>query len=623
MTEAIGPIFTGGGFETFEVKENGEGYKILYLPDKNNHKLQQEGRSPVYYWLPGNVRLARNSNTGDYKFRHLHFVGNPNPFGGEPVVGGHITFTTTVSYPPSVLKSAQDQLLEKFRGSDNRYWGWATSSTPEFRIIPINNNVTNIQGNETGWKLDGEGPGNITGGENAYSGMLDALHSELLWTGFHGTSGPIVIAQVLQIPVWTDTLNLKITGNWERIFQHFSSHANGRDWFWSADIKREFNDLKINGEIQVEIKVDGTNPDADEMRKLMEQHEELIIKQFMELATKIIFEPAPPTIEPARTTKRGYWGFGGGFALKSIQNSTNLNLHYEETLEFKYNKEFPISSSLEGFYNIVKDNPVNEQKYFERVFLGDLSAIIPFIIKPVVNWPNPEKNFAGEPVAFLSAQVGYPGSDGVVDFRRTTLFEKESLNVWSSAKTDPIVRKKMFEVSSPPQDWTPDKVYIKRKIHFIEPPSESEFPFTRIFVERNDIDLDPINGVLTNEYIIELRVDHVGILDVGPISLGAEIVNERHIVEVEFRALGKTFDGQERPITKIKWDYKTKNSDGYWKIYTGHSDYKPLYQYRVRVIEKAVIGESNGLEWQGPWEDCSGNGPLILKIPNKPLTSNS
>ncbi|MEW9579017.1 hypothetical protein U9K47_27435 [Bacillus toyonensis] len=114
----------------------------------------------------------------------------------------------------------------------------------------------------------------------------------------------------------------------------------------------------------------------------------------------------------------------------------------------------------------------------------------------------------------------------------------------------------MFEV--PPQDWTPDKVYIKRKIHFIEPPSESEFPFTRIFVKRNEIELDPINGVLTNVYFIELRVDHVGILDVGPISLGAEIVNERHIVEVEFRDLGKTFDGQERPSTKIKGTIKQK-----------------------------------------------------------------
>lgn len=47
MTDAIGPIFSGGGFETIELTENGEGYTILYLPDKNNQKLQQEGK-PLY-----------------------------------------------------------------------------------------------------------------------------------------------------------------------------------------------------------------------------------------------------------------------------------------------------------------------------------------------------------------------------------------------------------------------------------------------------------------------------------------------------------------------------------------------------------------------------------------------
>ncbi|TXR64503.1 hypothetical protein [Bacillus sp. AR18-7] len=622
MTDAIGPIFTGGGFETFEINENGEGYKILYLPDKNNHKLQQEGKPPVYYWVPGSVRLARNEVTGEYEFRHLHYVGNPDPFSGVPVAGGHVSFTTTVSYPPSVLKSSQDKLLERFRGSDKQYWGWTTSVTPEFRIAPITNNVTSLQGNEKGWLLDGEGPGNIIGGENAYSGMLDALHSELIWAGFHGTSSPINIEQLLQIPVWTETLNLKITGEWRRIFEHFSSHASGHGWFWASDIQTEFNNLIVNGGIKVEIKVDGTIPGADEMRKLMEQHQELIIKQFMDQATKMIFEPAPPTVEPARATKRGFWGFGGGFAVKLRRDITNLMLNYEETLDFKYNKEFPISSTLEGFYNHIKNDPSKEQKYFERVILGELSAIIPLIVVPVVKWPDPEKNFAGEPVAFLSAQIGYPSTDGVVSYNRTVVFEKGSPNIWSPDKTNPIIRKKMSEVTNPPQDWTADKVYIKRKLHFMEPPSVTDFPFTRIFVERNEIDLDPDIGTLTNEYNIELRVDHVGVLDVGPIVLGSDIANERQIVEVEFQALGKTFDGQERPITKIKWDYKTKDSEGYWKIYTGQFDYKPLYQYRVRVIEKAVIGENNGTEWQGPWEDCSGNGPLILKIPNKPLTPN-
>ncbi|WP_243466475.1 hypothetical protein [Methanosarcina mazei] len=75
MVDAVGPVFTGG-FEEFVVNgESGEQYTILYLPDRNNDQLQREGKAPVYYWVPGQVRLARFGDTGDFKFRHIHFVG--------------------------------------------------------------------------------------------------------------------------------------------------------------------------------------------------------------------------------------------------------------------------------------------------------------------------------------------------------------------------------------------------------------------------------------------------------------------------------------------------------------------------------------------------------------------
>ncbi|MEK5373492.1 hypothetical protein [Paenibacillus sp. FSL P2-0173] len=612
MTDAIGPIFSGGGFETIELTENGEGYTILYLPDKNNQKLQQEGKPPVYYWVSSQVRLARHAENGDFKFSLTHYSGDPNPTDNEGIgVGGMISFTTTIAYPPSVLKGSQEKLLERFKGSDKQYWGWTTSATPEFRIVPITSNATSILGNENGWRLDGEGPGNVTGGENAFFGMLDALHSELLWSGFHGGTSPIAIQQILQIPVWTEKLNLKITGKWSRIYNHFSTHLSAGGWYWSVDIQRVFNDLRVSGGIKVELQVDGTMPGADEMQKLMEQHQELILKQFMDQASKIIFEPAPPKAESAKATRgRNFWGFGGGFALKQVWDQTQVDLDYEETIEFRYNKEFPISSSLEGLRTIIQTNPDEEKKYFIRNYL-DLVKLVPIIVKPVINWPQPENHFAGEPVAFASVQIGYPMEEGSIHWE-PQVFEKGGSTSWEPQ----IVRKRKTDVLNPPQNWEPDKIFIKRKLHLVESPSADEFQM--IFVEKNDVDLDPGDqGTLTNEQTFDVRADHVGMLEVGPIVLGVEIPGPTWMIEVEFQALGNTHDGNERPVTKMMWKYESKDQTGYWKIYTGQLDYKPEFKYRVRVIEKGVLGEASGSEWQGEWERCVGNGPLVIKVPNR------
>jgi hypothetical protein len=60
MSDAVGPIFAGG-FQSIKAGQ----YELLYLPDLHNDLLQREGKAPVYYWMPGYVRLARmNVDTG-------------------------------------------------------------------------------------------------------------------------------------------------------------------------------------------------------------------------------------------------------------------------------------------------------------------------------------------------------------------------------------------------------------------------------------------------------------------------------------------------------------------------------------------------------------------------------
>ncbi|MEN8446562.1 MAG: hypothetical protein ABG776_16290, partial [Cyanobacteria bacterium J06555_13] len=299
MADTKGPVFTGQ-FEEFVVTENGESYTILYLADANNDDLQAEGKPPSYYWVPGKIRLAQQGDTGDYMFRHMHFVGVFNDDvnvgiekGQTEVSGGLLSFTTTSRYPTSVLKKAQKQLLERFKGSDDKYWGWRSPAAPRFAMLPIISNntyVTNLSPGRNGiapaqqssapsapaatgspttsgsgappsvstpppattrdligradpaqkiqhnrevrsssaidawaWNLQGQGPGSTTGGENAFSGMIGPFASELVWAGFHGTYSPIAVSQDLVFSVWSQTLSLTIIGDWENIYNHFST----------------------------------------------------------------------------------------------------------------------------------------------------------------------------------------------------------------------------------------------------------------------------------------------------------------------------------------------------------------------------------------------------------------
>lgn len=694
MSDPVGPVFAGG-FEEFVIQdEAGEGHTLLFLPDRNNDALQRERKPPVFYYIPEKVRLARNAANNDFKFRHIHFVGvfDESTAGIEKgeTSGGVLSLTTTSRFPPSVLKQAENQILERFSGRNDKYWGIRTRVAPQIRIAPITSNQTAISslapdasgatpslgigsgtggasspgvapapagGGEPGvpegprsrdfmqlgsrspwapvphgrefrgtqldawaWRIQGSGPGSITGGENAYGGVIGPIPSEIVWAGFHGTYSPLFVTQNLVMPMWSQLMRVKITGSWDRIFQHFSAHVNARYLWFSADIKAEFNNLRIKGDIKVEVDIDGTMPGAQEMEKMINQRIDLIVQQFTEQAKKVIFDPPPPQVEPAQASSSGgglfgaLFGYGAGVALKFRRDETQLNLNYEETRYFRYNQPHTISSSLEGFYNEIKNDPKAEGKYFQRLVLGDLNRKIFRIVKPVVNWPDKARNWAGEPVAFVSAQVGYPGSGGAIAWKPATFQKSDSPDltfrpVW--------IQWRKGEVASPPQGWELDATYMKRKIHLLEPPTESEFPFFHIDVEQNVIDLDPgPNGTLSNDNIMEARADSAGTLDVGPIALSVELQSTAEIVEVEMRAKGQRADGKNRAdkVTRFRFISSDQLEPRFWRIYTGQADFKSDYQYRVNVTVRGTLS-IKGQAWSGPWENAIGNGAIMINVP--------
>ncbi len=687
MTNAVGPVFAGG-FEQFVVNdESGESYTILFLPDRNNDQLQREGKPPVFYYVPEQVRLAQHGDRKDYKFHHVHFVGvfdedTSVGIGEGEVQGGVLSLTTTSRYPTAVLQQAQGQLLEKFRGRSDIYWGIRTTVAPDIRIAPIVSNITaitNLSPDASGavptatptpgggpvpgprdiipgarsaprsrevvyprqnglvrtvphgrnfraptaldawaWRLQGQGPGSVTGGENAYSGLVGAIPSEIIWAGFHGAYSPIVVAQNLLLPMWSQLMRIKITGSWERIFQHFSSHLNARYLWFSADIKAEFNNLRLNGDIKVEVDIDGTAPGADEMEKVIEKRIDTIVQQFTEQAKKVIFEPPMPDVKPAEAPSGGILSslFGGtaGLALRFRRDTTQVNLEYEETRYFRYLQPHTISSSMKGFFDQIKQDPDAEKKYFTRLVLGGLGRKVHRIIKPVVNWPEPARQWVGEPVAFVSAQVGYPDQQGIIQWKSEIFQSTDPADrTWEPV----FVQWRDGEVSNPPRDWDPSQTYVKRKVHLKEPPGESEYPFMKVTVEQNVIDLDRgPNGSLTNDNTLEVRADSAGVLDVGPIALGAELGTAQEVVEVEFRAMGKRADGSERSdkVTRFRWSFTDQNEPRYWRVFTGQLDFVPRYEYQVHVTVRGTLF-NKGMAWSGPWTAGAGNGPLMVQVP--------
>lgn len=693
---ARGPVFAGG-FETVTVTESGERYRLWYLPDLNNDELQKRGQAPIYYWIPNQVRLARHGDTGDYKFNLLHFVGvlsedtNVGVEGQEEVAGGTLSLTTTAAPPLNALQQSHQQILDRFRGESDHYWGWRTEAAPRFQPVPIGASATGISnlspnsdgsipgvptpggepgqpgsgnggngnnnGNNNGgtpappragmdrqlirphlatvpptvprnraarsnnldawhWQLYGEGAGSLDpAGENAFSGMIGSLPTAILWQGFRGTYSPIVVSNAMTLRVWSPTMTLHIEGNWERIFEHFSANAEGRAWWFSADIQVELNKMIIDGTIEVDLQLDETVPTSGNPREEANKRIEQITKLFMEQAKTRIFDPAPPQVTPAEADSGG--GLFGlfspkqaGFALNYRRDRTEVNLSYTQTESVRYEMTHVAKGSLEGFYDEIKADPDAENKYFTTVYLDDWDRKVTRFVTPVANWREQgSPDYTGDPIEYLSAEIGYPNTRGEVQWL-PHMFTADDDDTWHPA----MAQKKASDVVNAPEGWEPDKTFVRRRIHLTEPPSAVESPYVRYQVLENVIDLDPgENGTLSNVNNLEVRADAAGKLAIGPIDLSAVLENSKQMVEVEFEALDSDLNTISQ-AQRFVWNFDDQETDRYWVVFTGDPEYQPTFRYRVHVIVRGSIF-SSGQEWYGPWVESGGNGPFTVSVP--------
>ena len=747
MASPQGPVFEGS-LEEFAVTEGGEEYRILYLPDKNNEALQEEGKPPHYYWLPNKLRIARGPN-GDGKFHLTHFSGiqgEDETIGAEEdreVAGGVLALTVTGEPPDGVLEQAHEKLRAKFKGKDDRYWGWQVDAAPRFGVVPIASNITTLsniapdqdgnapglpepedlaeeersgegragegrameggedprggvnrartsggsrsaarsrprpggeaEGGESGssgsggappgtgaatgsgsgtsmargeisgppvpmrqlvdgpksipqrdldgqrsnldvWyvRMDGEGAGSIDpAGENAFSAILGSYPTAILWQGFHGSYSPMFAVNAMKLKVWSENIHLKITADSEDVYTHLSGHATGGYKWFKADLKGEFNKMVKEEVIDVELSIDGTTPDADEHMEAINKRMDLILDRFLKMAQDVIFKP-PEKEEAAEApeTKTSFFKpWGVGIALKARHDVTKMRLSYEESISTRYLMDHVVKSSLEGFYDEMKADPDAERKYFSRIFLSEWDAKVHRVAKPIVRWEDPAEDWVGDPVAFLSAQFGYPTTRGDVLWR-SEMFDQGNEGPWVAD----FERKSRSDVSDPPEGWDPDQTFIKRRVHYREPPGADEYPHAAIQIEKDRVELDPgERGTLTSEVNHEVRVNT---LRVGPITLDAFLSGPNEYVEVAFRAAGTTDEGEEREWVRLGWRADDQDEPRFWLVYPGQTDFVPSFTYQVRVVVKGSLTTA-GKEWVGPERRVDGSGPLMVDVPTQ------
>ncbi|HEU5145442.1 MAG TPA: hypothetical protein VFT90_01945, partial [Chryseosolibacter sp.] len=341
--------------------------------------------------------------------------------GNEEVAGGVLAFTVTSAPPDHVLQQSQDQITQLFQGKSDFFWGIRSNQTPIFRPVVILNNITavsNVSPSADGsvpapaadpapaapgvpapanngnaprsyrtvpvppmitrqgftpknfgktrdanldlwyWNMQGQGNGSVDPmGQNAYSALLGTYPTSIIWAAFHGAYTPIFVQQALKVKFWVPVIEITIRGNWDKVFSHFSAAATGRYMWFSGDIKAEFNNMRTNGTVEVEVKVDTTIPGSDQISKYVDEKTNLVFEKFMEQAKKMIFDPPQPQVEAAQASSGAFGIWGVGLALKYRRDETKLELYYHEKRQMSYLQDHTISSSLEGLNEEIQNNP--------------------------------------------------------------------------------------------------------------------------------------------------------------------------------------------------------------------------------------------------------------------------
>ncbi|MEU7039997.1 hypothetical protein AB0A77_02925 [Streptomyces varsoviensis] len=643
MTDPIGPTMAGG----HQPIDSEDGYRALFYPDANNYELMREGKNPVYYWVPDQLRIARHGGEkGDYKFSLLRFAGGAGAV--KPTVGGVLGLTTTGSIPAAAMERLQKKLIEKITStsSNNGLWN-PQGREPMFRPVTLlasTASISDLKFTQTGlrhfvqdkktkkfefrtsgmlgkgnrekivkgptkkdegigdwyWVLQGAGAASMDPtSEHAFTALLGRGPAAILYDTFKGASTVIYAGLVMDLQMWTPKIELSVKGEWKKIYDHFSAHANAHNLWTSADIRYQLNHTDLKGKISVEISPIGSFPGSADIAKYLRDKSDLVLDRFTQEAQRIIFDPAPvdETAAEASSSGAGASPWGVAFALKKRIDETELDLAYKETMQFSHVQQTVVSSSLQGLLHAMATEENAEGKYFPSVNLDDWPKELARTTAPIASWQT--KLFHS-----LSVQIGYPDKSGALLWKNHVFTAPNSsteLENW----TYTVFQKAEHEVENPPAGWKPDRTFVKRAIHFNEPDPYDEFHIRRITVPEGMLQLDKgDNGTPLNDSIVEVRAQSNTIMAV-PVHFRG-VLKENQEAELTVQAV----DEKNQPIgeeARFYADAANLRQPRSWTLCPAPSP-SHRYQYKVTVYDW-----SDGSEW-GSKRPTISSGPLRAPI---------
>lgn len=300
MVQPAGPIFTGEFEVLISDSGSGEQHRVRFLPDLQNAELQAEGYAPRYYLLPTVSRL-----------------------------------------PHTVLQHAEQQLLEKFYGHPDHYWGWRGPVQPRFEVAPILAGISVIGGRGCGvWRVSDQGECTRVAPGVDVAGLPDQ---------------PMLFRRLI-LPVWSRPIRLRMSGAWSRIYDHFAGHPNAGYRWSSADIRVEFDNLRARGAIELQMALDDAAQGAYQYSCLIEQYGDLAFEKFLHEVVQRIFVPAPRSLPMPALPGAGILGaaldLSGGFALVDRRSLVGTRLSYDQTHCHRYCYGIVLSVPCDAFAGI-------------------------------------------------------------------------------------------------------------------------------------------------------------------------------------------------------------------------------------------------------------------------------
>ena len=647
--KAVGPVWTGQVVPIDAEDDAGNAYRVQWLPDKNNDLLREAGKPMHFYYLPDKPRLTTDED-GHFQFHLQKFSGVMDPTknigedGFSELTGGLLTFTSTLGMPKDVLNKSFEALKEQLPSKQSQplfFWNRRGNSTPVLagpvalnsnRTVlhalrpgagddgqPVGDDAPPADGNPDAWAFEIQGAGDGTVnvlGSNAFTVMLGNRPVQMLMASAESGTSQVTLENHIGYEIWTLVTEIKITGEWEHVYDHFSAHVKGGWWFTSAEFKHEVNNMIQDQVITVEVNFGAGMVDAAQ-QATYEKSADAIADQFMQqIAQKLTAAEERSTTTAAEAeTSTGWYKIGAniwrsasfGAAFNSRKDTFVGSINYKKTINKQIVRPDMLSSQMEGLFDETSASDDAHDRYFSEVFFEEGFKKIHVVASANAHWPSAEGE-DGDPIHRMKLQVGYPDSRGNLTWKSAARFkdsasdpdfsEEATLVGWTPETKDRLYVFDFTRHDDLGDDA--DKIHLKRTVSLLESPK----------VATNEVTEEEV----TNEHVVEVRAESGGRLRVGPISIDMPLGEEDAQVTVLVHVRTPTF---EEEVFEFSGGAADAGDRFYTVWYARPQDVEP-HEYKVEVVVKGRRFGQRALRWEGDWTEGTGSGPLIAAIPEIP-----